>query len=604
MMKRIITFTLALLVTMTALPSASVSANQKPLSTDKTEYSVGEAIMVTAAGTGKDWVGIYKKGEAPGDKANDGAVIPSIYWYYVAEGGNTSSATVQIQKTTKNDRADLVDIPAGEYTIYLCENDGYKVLSSVNIKVTGASAAAPAAAPNAPLKVAYTRTATQTGYADGSVTVEPDTAGAKATDIVLYFADAQGPIKGYSSLAKQKVAESTVRFDMVKSTLIPAGATRLLAYASNDGGLSASYAECPLPTNASSYDFDKPIYELQVISDTHVTGIKGHTHNKNFEAMLKDVAANSPDSSGLFIAGDLVDKGVEEEYINLMNIYNSVANAPKMHWVIGNHDVSYSGTYDSQIELFNKHSGNTSAYYDLWLNDAHFIFLASEEAGLTAKISDEQFTWLRQKLAEKYTAGRPIFVFLHQSIYNTVAGSLEGQNWDGVGKEGVNDAADVMLKSILAKYPEAMLFTGHSHWELNSAATMYERSDKMCTAFNTASNGYLWTSYNDLHSPGGYYNKEKGGSHGYYVNVYDDKVLVLGRDFEKGEWLPSAMFCVDYASLKPAAGDSTKVPPETKGNNEGKTGAKTGLILALVLIAAGIAAGAAVIVVLKNRPRK
>lgn len=31
---------------------------------------------------------------------------------------------------------------------------------------------------------------------------------------------------------------------------------------------------------------------------------------------------------------------------------------------------------------------------------------------------------------------KPVFVMLHQSLYNTVAGSLPGQNWDGAGSEG------------------------------------------------------------------------------------------------------------------------------------------------------------------------
>ena len=604
-MKRIIISILAISIMMPVLPLLSISAAPILLSTDKTEYSTGEAIVVNAAGAGKDWVGLYKKGEAPGDKTDSGEVIPSIYWYYVAADGNTPGTAVQIQKATyKNDRGDLSGIPEGEYTFFLCENDSYTVIASADIKVKISTDSMADSVPNAPVSITYDRKSVQTGYADGSVTVKLDTAGPEATDVVLYFADEKGPLKGYSSLAKQKSAELTVSFDMVKNTLIPLGATRLLAYSSNSGGLSDAYAECALPPNASNYDFGDPLYELQIVSDLHITENDGHIHNKHFEAMLSDVTANSPNSAGIFAVGDLTDKGLLGEFVRIKKIYGSVANAPEMFWVIGNHDVSYSGTYESQLELFNKYSGNTSAYFDMWKNDTHFIFLASEEKGLTAKLSEEQFVWLQQKLAENYEAGRPIFVFLHQSIYNTVAGSLQGQNWDGVGKEGLDDEADVRLKSILAKYPEAMLFSGHSHWELNSVSTMYERNDKMCTAFNTASVGYLWTSYNDLHSAGDYYNADKGGSHGYYVRVYADKVLVLGRDFEKGEWLPSAMFCVDYAGLKlpdgsPAGAnnnsDISAVKEVKEEHNESRTGywLTLGLIAVLVLVA--IVAAVAVI---------
>ena len=68
--------TTALAVPMMLLPSG-LSAAPPGLSTDKTVYEEGEDIFVTAFGEGKDWVGIYARGETPGSPA-------SIYWYYVA----------------------------------------------------------------------------------------------------------------------------------------------------------------------------------------------------------------------------------------------------------------------------------------------------------------------------------------------------------------------------------------------------------------------------------------------------------------------------------------------------------------------------------------
>ena len=34
------------------------------------------------------------------------------------------------------------------------------------------------------------------------------------------------------------------------------------------------------------------------------------------------------------------------------------------------------------------------------------------------------------------------------------------------------------------------------------------------------------------------------GSHGYFVRIYDDKVVFMGRDFVNGKFMPSAMFVV------------------------------------------------------------
>lgn len=100
------------------------------LELDKYSYKEGDDILVTAAGEGKDWVGLYKKGEVPGGG------VSSIYWYYVAEG-HTPMEQVNIKTGTMNDsRSDLADIPAGEYTMVLCANDGYDIIDSIDFKVS------------------------------------------------------------------------------------------------------------------------------------------------------------------------------------------------------------------------------------------------------------------------------------------------------------------------------------------------------------------------------------------------------------------------------------------------------------------------------------
>ena len=95
-------------------------------------YTEGEDILVTANGEGKDWVGLYLKGETPGEGAD------SIYWYYVAEGREPLTE-VNLKDTTLNDsRADLAELPAGYYTLYLLANDGYEVIDYLNFTVKAA----------------------------------------------------------------------------------------------------------------------------------------------------------------------------------------------------------------------------------------------------------------------------------------------------------------------------------------------------------------------------------------------------------------------------------------------------------------------------------
>ena len=84
---------------------ASAPAVEKSISMPKTEFTVGEAVLVTASGEGKDWVGLYKEGDVPGGPA-------STAWYYVTEHNGEEYAITS-------------DLPAGNYTMGLYLNDGY-----------------------------------------------------------------------------------------------------------------------------------------------------------------------------------------------------------------------------------------------------------------------------------------------------------------------------------------------------------------------------------------------------------------------------------------------------------------------------------------------
>jgi len=126
-MKKILSLFLCLAVLVSCFCFTQVSAGSY-LSTDKTEYGVGEPIMVTATGSGKDWVGIY-----PASDPTDGSKT-SIYWYYVADYGSGNAVNI---KTTElnSDRGAWASIPVGEYKIVWYSNDSYNVYDTVNISV-------------------------------------------------------------------------------------------------------------------------------------------------------------------------------------------------------------------------------------------------------------------------------------------------------------------------------------------------------------------------------------------------------------------------------------------------------------------------------------
>lgn len=395
--------------------------------------------------------------------------------------------------------------------------------------------------PEAPLFASYRLQNATDGFATGKITVTL-AEGSSATDIVSYWANETGRLEGYTALAKFMAKGSAAECVIGKDVLIPLGATELWVYAANeDGVLSDAAYVIPLPENAAPKEFGTCLFEFQVVSDVHLNADASHPYNINFKTMLTDATQNSPNSVGIFVCGDIADHGQPAEYRQLVALHASVEGAPPYFLAIGNHDF-YGGGYADRIGQFLKHAklpdgkNPDRVHYDFWLNGYHFVFLGNDAYpvdGVRTTLTGETVEWLDETLAKDRNENRPIFLFLHQSLYHTVAGSLPGQNWNGVENE---DA----FRRVLKKHPEVILFNGHSHWVLDSESNYCPRSDALPAIFNTSSVAYLWTSYHKTEG------EERAGSEGYYVRVYKDKVAVLGRDFASGKWKPSAIYALSF----------------------------------------------------------
>lgn len=570
------------------------SAPEKTLTTDQIVYTEGEPILATATGDGYDWVGLYLRTDIL-------RTHTSIRWYYVARDGNQSGEAKDMRKAenTGSNRSALFDVPAGDYTIYLCENDGYNVLAKVDITVNEDPALH--TVPKTPSGVVYERTGSFPGAADGKLTI---TAGEEDTlpdGYQAYWGDQNGPLAAYTALAPIACTGTVTEYAMAANTLIPKGADRILVYAVRGKKVSPEAAEVMLPEGCSDYDFGTPVYELQVLSDIHINVSQSHLHNLHFASALADIKTLSPNSIGIFINGDIADHGEVAEYLSFQQLIKDAGNGlPPVYAAIGNHDL-YAGPYDEKLKNFLDHirPGTDSVYYDLWIDGVHFIFLGSETTGLNATLSAEQLGWFREKLAENRDENRPTYVFLHQGLMDTVAGTFAYQGW-----HGINQAAE--FANILKEYPEVILFTGHSHWEMDAFQTMKPRDEKLPTIFNTAAGAYLWNDASMATDIG------VEGSQGYYLYAYGDKVILRGRDFVTGQWIASAQFIVDYGKSADGEPESnvsgTEQPEEGTGTDSGPA-SKAGSTPPVGRIIGGIAGGlaiaaAAAAAVIVNRKRR
>ncbi|BBH19436.1 hypothetical protein Back11_07810 [Paenibacillus baekrokdamisoli] len=288
---------------------------------------------------------------------------------------------------------------------------------------------------------------------------------------------------------------------------------------------------------------EKPLISFPVISDIHMMQ-NDYISEKKFSDALKDLNKINSKSDALIINGDLTTFGRNEDYDLMQKVLKSAPHPKKVFYTIGNHEFykawldpkTGSNSPDSfpngetekmSIDRYLKKTGMQKLYYDQWINDHHFIFLGSEKYrqsdptnGEDAFLSQTQLDWLKSKLKEKASANKPIFLFLHQPIGYTVAGT------DMSAPENTRSVIQYkQLTEILAQYPQVVYFSGHTHWSPGIAkqTVQYE--------FSMSNSGSVRDPYNDKDRPTGGMNSD-----GLYVQVYKNKVVIKARDFNKKQW--------------------------------------------------------------------
>ncbi|WP_442602165.1 metallophosphoesterase family protein [Paenibacillus sp. KN14-4R] len=285
-----------------------------------------------------------------------------------------------------------------------------------------------------------------------------------------------------------------------------------------------------------------------LISDLHVTS--PIAVDKCTQA-LRDLQVAAPDAKALVVNGDLGD-GHPSNYASFNKIMQTVPHPSQVMYTIGNHEF-YQAWYNRRgdwsrwtfpneetdqmsIARFLQFTGEKRVYQDRWIQGYHFIMLGSEKYRSTdesnledAYLSSEQLKWLEEKLKEKESKRtpmnqvHPIFVFLHQPLPDSVAGSGSTTYNRGVVQYK-------QLRAILERYPNVILFSGHTHSELGEIGTIVR---KRFTMVNSSSVWEPLTKDNLSQSAKGQ------ASEGLVVQVYGDHVRVRGRDFQHGRWLRS-----------------------------------------------------------------
>ncbi|MBQ5904831.1 MAG: metallophosphoesterase [Clostridia bacterium] len=286
--------------------------------------------------------------------------------------------------------------------------------------------------------------------------------------------------------------------------------------------LTAPSYVAPVPEIAKD-DF-VPVMRFVATSDTHIEKL-GDTGCKRTSAMLKTAYAISDadedykNLDAVVFSGDLTDNGKKKSFYAFAAVTdNEIREGTERLAVVAKAHDSY--TYQSNsLKVFSEITGQEPDFHRV-IGGFHFIGVSRSDT--MKHYSKEQIKWLDENIAAavKENPEKPVFVFQHEHVRDTVYGSSKTDGW------GLDVFTDV-----LSKYPQVVHISGHSHFPANDPRAIWQGS------FTAINDGGL--AYYELAVDGknGQFPEDKGRmSQALIVEVdAENRVLVKVLDVDAGK---------------------------------------------------------------------
>ena len=284
----------------------------------------------------------------------------------------------------------------------------------------------------------------------------------------------------YKYKMKMKIKRKSIYAFLISTAVIFSAAAGKDFYTGDNwtSGYTAETQGTTQLTLEQAKSTDAPQVLFGVISDVHLTGDGTDSQRQsNLSAAL-----NYYKQQGVSLIvenGDISQQGQTASYAEFKSIFSEVfpddKSAPQLLVTADNHEYYQSWSWQTDLESesvpelqqrFEDAFGLTSANNALIINGYHFIAVSSDGMnGTRAIYSDETKAWLREQLkkAKNEDAEKPIYVFVHQPPENTVYAS-----------NNPCDSSDE-LNSLFADFPQAVVFTSHTHAPLQDERSIYQK---------------------------------------------------------------------------------------------------------------------------------
>lgn len=274
-------------------------------------------------------------------------------------------------------------------------------------------------------------------------------------------------------------------------------------------------------------DIGNKLYSFGAVADIH---LQADTAQSDFQKAL--TFFNEVENVDFIcVCGDLSNSGLTSEHQPYKTIVNTYSPNTPVYECTGNHDVA--SVADGTIGAI---TGNPLYYTFTKGNDLFVMFGMHGWSSYTGEIfTTEQLQWLHNTLE----ANRNKRCFVFQHCFRS----------DGSGKpypgsptgDLLNSEKGNVFKSLMEHYKNVVWFHGHSHMDFDSQEDcQYANYDRMfgCHSVHIPSlahpRDYKENAYVNVYSE----------SEGYVVDVYENHIVLRGRDFASDKFLPIATYCI------------------------------------------------------------
>lgn len=339
----------------------------------------------------------------------------------------------------------------------------------------------------------------------------------------------------------------------ISENIAPKGAKKIITLDGNGKKV------CEIPLYGLKQPDETKRYTFLAVSDVHANESTHETSTSDFANALDYAESNCAFTC---ICGDLVDNGsIESQLANYKSIVDAHSPNKPVYAMTGNHE-NYSGKCSSYLEKYmgkpfyyavsNQPTDETKRnYYNSTLGDNDIFIMVGHYGAYRDTnwqsddfISVEELQWVYETLEAnrnkrcfifnhgfpaEHNVGNPNNFYKSPLIWKTADG--------GIGQAFIN---------LLKHYKNTILFHGHSHSRFG-----LQEQDKFANYSNK--NGYRSVHIPSLSVPRDIVNGTRtdvyAESEGYIVDVYDDYIILNGRDFidndNDGHIIPLGTYKID-----------------------------------------------------------